>query len=553
VKAFVAPILALSLTACVGGSGAGPARTPAAARGIVRSGTPAEVDIAASRARATERAFTWSTWSPEAFERARREGKYLLLDGAAEWCHWCHVMDETTYLDPEIAKILRDRLVTVRIDVDEHPDLAERYGDWGWPATIIFSPDGREIGKYRGYLPPEELLSILADLDALAKGTPEGAVARGPAELPAPVEALGWAAGSAVLQLDSYYDPEQGGWGRRQKSPLGAAIEIELRRGAHGDAEALKRAIFSLKQQRALLDPVWGGVYQYSSASTWDKPHYEKLMTYQAANLEAYARGYAATKDPSFLADAQGIARYLGTFLSTPEGAFLPTQDADAGAHDRAAIFVDGDVYYRLDDAGRRKLGIPRVDSHVYAHENGLAIAAFATLHEVTRDPAALARAKRAADLILAQLVSPEGNVKRTGVTARYLADAASFGRACARLAEVSGEASYREAALKIAAAMERDFADPKTGAYFAKSLDPSAVGVFARRSSPFDPNLAAVRFLAALGRVTGDLGHRDRARRALAAQLTPRSLTERGRMVGELLLAFDEAAVFPWETLEKR
>ena len=150
--------------------------------------------------------------------------------------------------------------------------------------------------------------------------------------MPAPVEALGWVAGSAVLQLDSYDDPEQGGWGRRQKSALGAAVEIELRRGARGNAEATKRAVFSLKQQRALLDPVWGGVYQYSSASTWDKPHYEKLMPYQAANLEAYARGYAATKDAAFLADAQGIAGYLGTFLSTPEGAFLPSQDADAAS-----------------------------------------------------------------------------------------------------------------------------------------------------------------------------------------------------------------------------
>ena len=552
-KALVAPILALSLTACLAGPGSGPGRPPIASRGMVRSGTPDEVNIAASRARATERAFTWSAWSPDAFERARREGKYLLLDGAAEWCHWCHVMDETTYLDPEIARILRERVVTVRIDVDEHPDLAERYGDWGWPATVIFSPDGREIGKYRGYLPPEELLSILTDLESLAKDTPAEAEARGPAEVPAPVEALGWAAGSAVLQLDSYYDPEQGGWGRRQKSALGAAIEADLRRGAHGDTEATKRGIFSLKQQRALLDPVWGGVYQYSSASTWDKPHYEKLMSYQAANLEAYARGYAATRDPAFLADARGIARYLGTFLSTPEGAFLPSQDADAGAHDRAALFVDGDVYYRLSDVERRKLGIPRVDSHVYAHENGLAIAALATLYEVSRDPAPLARARRAADLILTQLVSAEGNVKRTGSTARYLADTASFGRACSRLAEVTGEASYREAAVKIAAAMERDFADPKTGGYFAKSLDPSAIGVFARRSRPFDPNVAAVRFLAALSRVTGDTAHRDRGRRAVAAALTPRSLIERGRMLGEALLAFDEAAVFPWETLDKR
>ncbi len=549
-KALVAPILALSLAACVE---SGPARAPASPRGIVREGTPDEVNIAASRQRAGERAFTWAAWSPETFERARREGKYLLLDGAAEWCHWCHVMDETTYLDPEIGNLLRERFIAVRVDVDEHPDLADRYGDWGWPATILFSPDGREIGKFRGYLPPDDLRAILNDIASLARDAEAAAVAGGPSELPAPVEALGWATGEAVLQLDSYYDPAQGGWGQRQKSPLGAAVEIELRRAAHGDAEAGKRAAFTLKQQRALLDPVWGGVYQYSAGSTWSKPHYEKLMTYQAANLEACARGYAATKDAALLADARGIERYLDTFLSTPEGAFLPSQDADAGAHDRAAVFVDGDVYYRLADAERRKLGVPRVDEHVYAHENGLAIAALVTLHEVSRDAATLARARRAADLILARLVAADGTVRRTGATALYLADAASFGLATARLAEVSGEASYRDAAAKIAAALERNFADPRSGAYFARSLDPSAAGVFARRDYPFDHNVAAARFLAALARVTGDAAPRDRARRALAAALTPRSLTERGRMVGTLLLALDEAGVFPWETVEKR
>lgn len=549
-KAFVAPILALCLSAC---AEAGVSRAPASPHGLVRKDTPDEVNIAASRGRAGERAFTWSAWSPEAFERARREGKYLLLDGAAEWCHWCHVMDETTYLDPEIGRILKERFIAVRVDVDEHPDLADRYGEWGWPATIVFSPDGREIGKYRGYLPPEELRGILARIEALAKGTSATEEARGPAELPAPVEALGWATGEAILQLDSYYDPAQGGWGHRQKSPLGAAIEVELRRAARGDAEAGKRAAFTLKQQRALLDPVWGGVYQYSTGSTWDKPHYEKLMTYQAANLEAAARGYAATKDAALLADARGIARYLDTFLSSPEGAFLPSQNADAGAHDRAALFVDGDVYYRLPDAERRKLGVPRVDEHIYAHENGLAVSALCALYEVTRDAAVLARARRAADLILTRLVAPDGSVKRTGSTALYLADAASFGLGTARLAEVSGEAPYREVAVKIAAALERKFADAKSGAYFAKSLDPSAAGVFARRDRPFDHNVTAARFLAALARLNGDSAPRDRARRALAAILTPRSLTERGRMVGPVLLALDDVGVFPWETLEKR
>src|SRR5205823_4738995 len=110
--------------AAVHGSGAGKG-------GIVRAGTPDAVNIAASREQDKRRLFAWSKFDADAFARAKRENKLILLDGAAEWCHWCHVMDETTYLDPEVGAVLRDRFVTIRVDVDERPDLAERYGEWG--------------------------------------------------------------------------------------------------------------------------------------------------------------------------------------------------------------------------------------------------------------------------------------------------------------------------------------------------------------------------------------------------------------------------------------
>lgn len=516
---------------------------------MVRAGTPEGVNIAAARERGRERAFTWEPWGPAAFERARREHKFILLDGAAEWCHWCHVMDETTYLDPEIGRILKERFVTIRVDIDERPDLAERYGDWGWPATILFTPDAEEVGKYRGYLPPDEMKSILGEIETAAKDAQaDKSAAAAAAELPAPVAALGWIGGLAAAQLDDYYDDEQGSWGKRQKSPLGANVEFELRRAAHGDKQARERALFTLEKQRALIDPVWGGVYQYSASTNWSSPHYEKLMTYQASNLEACARGYALSRDPAILTDAQRIAGYMSTFLSNADGAFLVSQDADVGAHDHGALFVDGDVYYRLADAKRRALGVPRIDEHVYAHENGLAISAFATLYEATKDPAILARARRASDFILRSLVEPDGAVRRGNARARYLADAASFGRAMARLAEATGEAAYREAAVRIATAMERDFADPATGAFWAHTPDPGAAGVFTRRDRPFLPNVIAARFLGSLARVTGNVAYRERGRRALAGVFTPSAIAGRGRILGELLLAVDEVGAYPWE-----
>ncbi|TKD06403.1 DUF255 domain-containing protein [Polyangium fumosum] len=530
------------------GCSAAPQAPQVAPRGLVRAGTPDAVNLALARAKEKKQLFTWHSFSPETFARARAERKFILLDGAASWCHWCHVMDETTYHDERVGRLLNEKFVAIRVDIDERPDIGERYVDWGWPATILLSPDAEEIGKYRGYLPADELLPIL---EAIAQADAEGSgKAPDPARIVPSPEAMPWIAARVSIDMDRYFDREEGSWGDFQKSPLGANVLFELRRTAHGDDLARRRAVFTLEKQRAILDPVWGGIYQYSAGSTWAEPHYEKLMPYQAANLEAYAAAHKATGRKELLEDARGIARYLSTFLSNAEGAFLVSQDADVGAHEPGKPFIDGDVYYRLDDAGRRKLGVPRVDDHVYAYENGLAIAALCMLFEASGDKDVLARAERAAALVTASHVGTDGAVEHDAKArspVHYLADAAGLGRALVRLFEVTQNAAYREAALRIADAMEKTLLDTTTGAYFAHTNDPSAVGVFARRERPFASNTLAARFLAGLGRITGDQAFGARAKRTLGAIASPRGVAEQGRMVGEFLLALDEAGVFPW------
>ena len=133
--------------------------------GMVPAGTPDAVNIVKARRKKVEPAFTWVSWEPASFARARREKKIVLVDGAAEWCHWCHVMDETTYRDPRVGAWLAANAIAIKVDIDQRPDLANRYGDWGWPATILLTGDGAELGKFRGYLEPERLLGILRALD----------------------------------------------------------------------------------------------------------------------------------------------------------------------------------------------------------------------------------------------------------------------------------------------------------------------------------------------------------------------------------------------------
>lgn len=515
--------------------------------GLVRPGTPASVDIAQARARNTVRLFSWEEHRPAAFERARREKKPILLMGAAEWCHWCHVMDETTYRDPRVGKMLADGFVVIRVDIDERPDIGERYGDWGWPATILLSPEGEEIGKYKGYIPPEDLLPILSTVLAHPQATTESVNASDPSSVPAAVEALPWIAGHTMLKLDEFYDKNEGSWGFRQKLPMGENVLVELRRAVRGNGSALTRAVFTLEKQRALLDPVWGGIYQYSTGSKWTEPHYEKLMPYQTANLEAYSRAYAQTGRKDFLENARSIAKYLMTFLSSPEGGFYTNQDADVGSHERHERFVDGDVYYRLNDAERRKLGMPHIDEHVYAYENGLAIAALCVLYEVSGDADVLARALRATEFVLKNHLDVNGLYKHDAKNpsqVRHLPDSASMGLAMVRLYAATKDTKWLERSEQLAAAMEARFLDSATGALFAHTEDKSAVGVFAQRQRPFGGNVLAARFYAGWG---GE--YRGRALRILAAISTPRALSAQGRMIGEYLLALDGVGMVKWGT----
>ncbi|MEO6599592.1 MAG: DUF255 domain-containing protein [Polyangiaceae bacterium] len=508
------------------------------------SATPSEVDVAKARATGNQQRFTWAPWSKETFARARAEHRFILLHGAAVWCHWCHVMEAITYRDPAVGQLLRDRFIAIRVDIDARPDLAERYGDWGWPATILFSPNATEVGKFRGYLPPAELLAALENVSAL-KFDLEASANAEPGASSAPVAALPWLLRRAERDMDAYYDEKRGGWGMRQKAPLGVNVQLELERGAAGELAALARALFTLKQQAALIDPVWGGIYQYSEGGDWHEPHFEKLMSYQAANLEAYARAFQVSKQPEFKVNADSIANYVARFLTSPEGTFYVSQDADVGAHDEHAKFVDGHAYYASNETARLKLGTPAIDQHVYAADNGLMVAALCTLYEATLDPRALAAARRAADALIAYHLEATGGVlhdAKSSDKVHFLADAAALGRALVRLHAVTNDARYLAAAQRVGAGLEPLF-DASVGAYFAHDPDPDAAGVFAERRHPFEHNVRAARFLAALADASHEATFRLRARAVLAAVSTPAALDAQGRLLGEYLLALRETA----------
>jgi uncharacterized protein len=485
----------------------------------------------------------WAELNAETFARAKAERRMVLIDGSAEWCHWCHVMDATTYRDPEVRRLLTASFLPVKVDIDAQPDFEERYHDYGWPATVLMTADGEEIAKYKGYMPPARFLEILR----MATSTPtggDGAAAKGAMQAgPLTEDQLSEVGASTQRTLDALWDPKQGSWGDAQKVPLYWDNAWALERARTGSDVDRKRALFTLDQQRSIIDPVWGGICQYSTDGDWLHPHYEKLAAYQAGAIDNYATAFALTGDAKWLRTAQLVRGFVDRFMTSPEGGFYATMDADLNAHDPGKPFVSGHEYYAKVDSERVALGIPRVDAHEYGRENGLVVAAYVTLGQAGHDATAIASAERAARRILATHAASGGGITRdAGDEARvlYLADNAAFGLSLARLYEATRDHVYLEAATRIAAFLLRDLADPG-GGFFSSTPDPSAVGVLAARRKPFEDNVMAVRFLARLARLASTDAYRTAIGRALAVAATREAIEDRGRMVGDLMLALTE------------
>ncbi|MGA3300576.1 MAG: DUF255 domain-containing protein, partial [Candidatus Acidiferrales bacterium] len=219
----------------------------------------------------------WRPWSDQVFADAKRENRFVLLDLEAVWCHWCHVMDANTYSDPAVIKLLQSRYIVVKADQDSRPDLSTRYEDFGWPATVVFDANGHEIVKRQGYLAPDEMASML---QAIIDDPSPGPSVRAAPKLTIPANAILTAALREKLTSNYFagYDSKFGSWGTDQKFLDWDSVEYAMllaHRDQNKQAETMARQ--TLDQQLRLLDPAWGGVYQYSTDGDWNSPHFEKI------------------------------------------------------------------------------------------------------------------------------------------------------------------------------------------------------------------------------------------------------------------------------------
>ena len=321
----------------------------------------------------------WHEWDEDAFAEAKRDNKPILLDIGAVWCHWCHVMDRESYEDPEIAAIVNDKFVAIKVDRDERPDIDIRYqtavqavsGQGGWPLTAFLTPDGKPF--YGGtYFPPADgygrpsfrrvLLSISAayhekngDVLDQAKMV-ESAIAQSDRS------AGGTLSPSVIDQITEsslkMFDPENGGFGQAPKFPHPSALDLLLAqyvsgassRRMAGDGDKLRRVIVTTLEHMArggVYDQLAGGFHRYSVDERWVVPHFEKMSYDNSELLKNYVHAWQATGSEFFANVARDIIRWMDEWLSDRDhGGFYASQDADISLDD------DGDYFtWTLDEA----------------------------------------------------------------------------------------------------------------------------------------------------------------------------------------------------------
>ncbi len=305
---------------------------------------------------------------------------------------------------------------------------------------------------------------------------------------------------SLVRAVDDAYDVANAGWGTGPKRLDASVIEWSFAAVDAGNQLAMTKVRRTLDANRNLIDPVWGGVFQYSDEVDWKSPHFGKLLSDQADDLRLYSEAYSRWHRKSDLDAAQRIYGYLTAFLSAPDGGFYVGQDANVSTKLTAL------EYYAKDDGGRRAAGMPRIDMHEFSRETGWAIRALCKYHDVSGDAEALNRAERGARWALSARAVADGGFSHGAPQAPgafagpFLDDNIAMAQALLALYRSTGDRDWLKAAVATLDYIDGNFRDPRAG--YVNSPAPSRIADGTRE------RLRDVAQNAALARTANMLHH---------------------------------------------
>jgi hypothetical protein len=552
----------------------------------------------------------WWEWSEEAFAEARRRDVPVLLSVGYAACHWCHVMAHESFESPEMAELMNDGWVSIKVDREERPDVDAVYmdavtattGQGGWPMTCFLTPDGHPF--FAGtYFPPAQFAELLArgaevwrdQREAVEKQGAELVAALAGASAYDPAQNVDIDLSAAVSLLLRQLDPQNGGFGRAPKFPPSMCLEWLLRHHARtGSAEALAAVELTCERMArgGIYDQLAGGFARYSVDGHWVVPHFEKMLYDNALLARAYLHLWRQTGSGLARRVAEETCAFLVRDLQTADGGFASALDADTeGVEGKTYVWTPDEVgpyaagVFAVTGSGTFEHGMsvlqlpvdpedpdrfaeererllhkrlqrpqPACDDKVVAAWNGLAISALAECGALLGRPDWIAEAVRTAEL-LERLHVVDGRLRRTsrdgvvGSNAGVLDDHALVADGYLTLHQVTGERRWLDAAGRLLGDVLVHFADAATGSFFDTADDAE---MLVRR--PQDPSdnaspsgaAAAVQALVTYAAITGSSQHRDAASAALQA-LSPLA-TRQPRFAGHALAAAEALAAGPVE-----
>ena len=316
----------------------------------------------------------WYAWGPEAFEKAIKENKPIFLSIGYSTCHWCHVMAHESFEDPEVARLMNDVFICIKVDREERPDIDNIYmrvcqmmtGSGGWPLTILMTPDKKPF--FAGtYIPRESQHGRLGMMDLVPRikevwDTQHDEILKSADKITASLNQIAHDASGPELdkstlktaydQLTGRYSEQYGGFGNAPKFPSPQNLLFLLRYWqSTNDEKALRMVVKTLQsmQNGGIYDHVGFGFHRYSTDSHWLVPHFEKMLYDQAMLAMAYTEAYQATGINEFEETAKEIFTYVLRDMTDKEGGFYSAEDADSEG-------VEGKFYVWTEDEIRQTL-----------------------------------------------------------------------------------------------------------------------------------------------------------------------------------------------------
>jgi hypothetical protein len=456
----------------------------------------------------------WSEWSDATFAKAAREKKFVIMSLQSWWCRWCHVMNRETWANPEVRATLKDKFIPVYVDQDSRPDISQRYERWGWPATIIFAPDGTEIVKLRGFYSPQFFNPILTATieDPSPVVYPDAGGAERERTL---ATGLSEAQRDEILAfIDQAWDEQNGGWSK-SKFVDGQMLVWALQRARQGDKknEERIRKVLDLMAS-TMIERATGAMNQVNLKPDWSEPAREFPMFAQEAGLAAYAQAWTMFGDDAYRQAADRIYGFLKNTMAAPGGGFYASFGMSEGE--------------------------PGIDKRQYARETAQAIAGLLAYYDATGLTEARELATNAARWALANRAMPGGGFRHAEQDkgGPYLADNVEMAKALLALHRSTGEREWLTHAQATADFIAKTFIDPATGGFIA-SASPDAQQL-TKPIKQREDNVTAVRMFSLLSSYTGEVRYREIAEAGMGYLTSPPILDAFG-FLPDVLLAEDE------------